>query len=1017
MSILPSVRSSGGSLPVSLPLFLLLVIPGIAAAQETGTIAGLVTDRSNLEPLAGALVSVEGTEHEVLTSENGRYRISNLDPGTVTVRVKLIGFQALTRRVDVVAGRATTADFTLATGTVTLDEIVVTATGEARRREIPNAVTSIDASSVTEEVLPTDISSLIQGRATGVQIINSSGTVGSGSKIRIRGSSSISLSNEPLFVLDGVRINSDADDQTLGVGGQTISRLSDLNPDDIENIEVIKGPSAAALYGTASANGVVRITTKQGRVGPPRWNFYVEQGVIDEIATYPLNYRGISAELDPLADGRPGSCRLNDISAGACTQTGMEVAAPLSVGATTPFERGQRQQFGVNVSGGTADVRYYVSGEYATEDGVYGLPDAVRDSIRGEGLDIPDFMDNPNSSRRASLRANLTTLLRENLTMSVSTGYVSADVRLPQNDNNVLGMLPSGLLGSSNVNNGQGGYGFFLPEEVFAIDAVQEVDRFTGSANFTWQPVEWLEARATGGLDFAARQDVVFQATGTGPDFGTRRQGDRTSDKANNYEYTLDFGATASTRVTDRISSRTSVGAQYFRSDFTEVLTTGQVLPPGAGSNQAAANQFIDENFIEAKTIGSFVEQQFGFDDRLFVTGAVRADDNSAFGQDFDVVVYPKVGASYMLVDEPSGVLDNLRLRAAYGASGQQPGSNDAIRFFGGVSLAEDGEEKAGASIAEGGAGNPDLKPERSSEIEAGVDAGLLGGRLGLELTYYRRTTEDALIERRLAPSLGQTDVRFENIGETLNHGFEGALNARVVQTDRMTWDMTLAGSTNTNEIIELGEGVEPIVFGEQRHQEGFPLGAYFQEELTFEDANNDGIITVDELTFGDTASFHGYARPRYELSLFNSFNFNRRVRISGLFDYRGGHRMLNFTEAFRCQFNICEGLNSRAASLEEQARGQSQRHPLLTQSGFIEPGWFIKLRELSFTFFPPESWVSRLGADRWSVTVTGRNLATITDYTGIDPEVQQAAGNFGSREFLTQPQTRSWTLRLQFTY
>lgn len=1020
MTLLCSLHSGRqfrrGSPSVLCSLFLLLVTAGAATAQDSGVIAGQVTDKATVAPIPGALVSVRGTENQAFTDDNGRYRLTGIAAGRVTVVVELIGFQELTRRVDVRSGATTTADFGLSTSAVTIDEIVVTATGDQRRREIPNAVATIDAAAVTEEVLPTNVASLIQGRASGVQIIGSSGTVGSAEKIRIRGSSSISLSNEPLVVVDGIRINSDSDDQTLGVGGQTISRLNDINPDDIEDIEVIKGPSAAALYGTASANGVIRITTKRGKVGAPRWNFYVERGLINDVGEYPLNYRGISTAVAPLDDGRPGSCRLANVSAGDCTQTGLEVAGPLSVTRTSPYAAGDRQQYGANVSGGTDDVRYYVSGEYSLENGVFGLPEVVRDSIEGEGVEIPDFMLNPNSVKRASLRANLTTFLRENLTMNVSTGYVSADVRLPQNDNNVLGVLGSGLLGSSNVNNGQGGYGFFLPEETFAIDATQEVDRFTGSTNFTWQPMDWLEARATGGIDFASRQDVSFQATGTGPDFGTNRQGSRTSDKANNYEYTIDLGATASASVSDRVSSRTSIGAQYFRSDFQQVQTTGEVLPPGASSNKSAANQFIDEDFIESKTIGSFVEQQFGYDDRLFVTGAVRADDNSAFGQDFDIVIYPKVGATYLLVDEPNGALDNLRLRGAYGASGQQPGSNDALRFFGGVSLAEDGEESAGVSIAQGGAGNPDLKPERSSEFEGGFDASFFGGRLGLEATYYRRTTKDALIERRLAPSLGQTDARFENIGETLNHGFEGAINATPYQSDGVTWNMTLAGSTNTNRIVDLGEDVEPIVFGEQRHQEDFPLGAYFQEELTFEDANSDGIITVDELTFGDSASFQGYARPRYEISLFNSFNFNQVVRVSGLLDYRGGHKQLNFTEAFRCRFNICNGLNNAAASLEEQAGAQSQRSSVQTLDAFIEPGWFIKLRELSLTVFP-SSFLGSLGAERWSITVTGRNLFTITDYTGLDPEVQQAAGNFGSREFLTQPQTRSWTVRLQFTY
>jgi hypothetical protein len=604
--------------------------------------------------------------------------------------------------------------------------------------------------------------------------------------------------------------------------------------------------------------------------------------------------------------------------------------------------------------------------------------------------------------------------LGENATVNVSTGYVSANINIPQNDNNVTGMLGSGLLGGTDSTD-VGGWGFYTPEEVFWVEGRQSVERFTNSLSATWQPTTWLEGRATLGVDFVGLSDVEFQATGTGPDFGTGRDGNRTSDKLNSYQYTADVGATAQFRLTDRLSSRTSVGFQYFRNNREQVETTGQVLPPGAGSNKSASDQFIDEDFIESRTVGTFVEQQFGLDDRLFVTGAIRGDDNSAFGQDFDYTVYPKFGVSYMLIEDGLGLLDNLRLRAAWGASGQQPGPNDAIKFFSGIAVADKGGEVSGVTIS--GSGNNELKPERSREIEAGFEAGLLQGRIGLDFTYYRRSTTDALVQRRLAPSLGLTQSRFENIGETLNWGFEGGLNATVIETPSFSWDFGLAGSTNTNKVIELGEGVEPIVFNEQAHVEGYPLGAYWQESYEYDDANGDGIITPDELTFSDTTEFQGYARPRYELALHNSIGIGRRVRISALFDYRGGHLMSNFTEAFRCRFNICQGLNDPAASLDEQARAQTQRSAVQTITGFLEPGWFIKLRELSFTFMMPESWARKVRASRLNLTITGRNLWTITDYTGIDPEVQGNTGNFTSEEFLTQPQLRSWIARIQVTF
>jgi len=273
------------------------------------------------------------------------------------------------------------------------------------------------------------------------------------------------------------------------------------------------------------------------------------------------------------------------------------------------------------------------------------------------------------------------------------------------------------------------------------------------------------------------------------------------------------------------------------------------------------------------------------------------------------------------------------------------------------------------------------------------------------------------LVQRRLAPSIGLTQTRWENIGETLNQGFEAVLNGTLFDSPSFAWNFGLSGSTNSNEVIELGEGVEPIVFGPQVHQEGYPLGAYFQESYTYTDANSDGIITTDELTFSDTTEYQGYARPRYELALSNSIDIGGRIRISGLLDYRGGHKMNNFTEAFRCRFNICQALNDPDASLEDQARAQTQRSSVQTLTGFLEPGWFIKMRELSVTFLAPTEWARMFGGSRLNITVSGRNLFTITDYTGLDPELQGSTGDFTSRDFLTQPQVRSFVARLQVTF
>jgi len=977
---------------------------------QTGTVQGQVTNQAG-QPLNNVLVSLVGTNRGVRTDGEGRYEIPGLPVGNVTLRAAVIGYAAQTQTVAVTAAAFTTLDFSLQQAAVSLDALVVTATGEQRAVEVPNVITSVDAARAAEEVAPVSLSSVIQGRAPGVQIINSSGTAGTGTKIRIRGASSMSLTNEPVLVVDGIRVDNRSNDGGLGVGGQTISRINDFNPDEIESIEVVKGPSAAALYGTDAANGVIVIKTKKGRVGAPVFNIYGEAGVVSDRNAYPNNYRGLAS------DG--STCMMYQVASGSCEQTGLEYANPLESKSTTPITNGGRYQIGGNVAGGTSDVQYFLSAEYEREDGVYGLPSHTRDSIleqRPEGYQIPGFVLNPNQVTRVSLRGNLNAQLSNTLNVQVNTGYVDGKIFLPENDNNVLGMLPSGLLGGTDSTD-VGGWGFYTPEEVFWIENKQNIQRFTQSVSLNWTPTTWLDFRGVGGVDYSGISNVSFQAIGTGPSFSNyKADGLRGSDKIASWEYTFDFGGTAQFNLTDQLSSRTSVGVQYFRSYRETVNTTGQKLPPGAGSNASATDQFIGESFVESRTLGTYIEQQFGYNDRLFVTAALRGDDNSAFGRDFDYTVYPKVGASFLVLDQRGGLLDNFRIRGAWGASGVQPGTNDAVLYYTGIALAESGGDATGVVISN--PGNPDLKPEKSQEWEAGFEAGLFGGRLGLDVTYYSRTTKDALVSRDLAPSLGLTTSRFENIGKTKNSGLEGGINGTVVRNALLTWDFSLTGSTNSSEVIELGEGVEPIVFGNQKHQEGYPLGAYWDFPYTYEDADGNGFITTDEIVVGDTTEYLGYSRPRYEVSLFNSFDIGSWLRISGLFDYRGGHYQYNNTERFRCRFRTCEELADVNTPLDGQARATvAALTSRQTTTGYVEPAWFIKLRELSFTFFAPQGLARLVGASRASLTIAGRNLLTFTDYTGLDPEVQGTTGNFTSWDFLTQPQVSYWTARLQLTF
>ena len=998
----------------------LLFLAGPLSAQDRGVITGQVTDADSGAPLVGVQVVVEGTTIGGLTNADGRYRIQQVPAGPRTVRAILIGYGPVALPVEVAAGETSVLNFQLATSAIALDEVVVTATGEQRKREIGNAVAGIAAAEIVESAPVTNVADLLTGRAAGVNVAAASGTAGMGSRIRIRGSSSISLSNEPLLYVDGVRVESGSPSMRFYTGGQEPSRLNDFNPEDIESIEIIKGPAAATLYGTEAANGVIRITTKQGRAGETRWDFWAEGGLVQEQNTYPLNYAGLDASGGSFAE----FCLLQFEIDGDCTQTGISSYQVLndSDASINPIDDGYRSQYGASVTGGSERINYYLSAEVEGEDGPFTLPSRDREELESRGIPITETTERPNQLDRVSVRANVNAQVADDATLQVRAGYLTSNLSFIANDNNSFGFLPSAFFGGAFPDRPDEAWGFQAPAQLFARDAYQDVERFTGSVGTNWAPLDWLAARANVGLDYTSRSDISFHHRDVGVP-GQSNLGRRDVSNFNIFQYTVDFGATASFDLTDNISSKTAAGVQYFRNLITGTDAWGIDIVNGAKSIGAAAENFSFEFTTEDKTLGTYVEQQFGINDRLFVTGAVRADDNSAFGRDFDAVIYPKFSFSWIASEEEFfpeiGFLEQFRLRGAWGKSGLQPGSDDAIRTLSANAITDPSDNTV-SGVAIGEIGNSLLEPEKSSEIEVGFDADVLGGRVGIELTHYRKTTTDALVQQPLAPSLGASTNRWVNIGEVENNGWEAAINSTVFESDDVVWDLGLSGSINQNELISLGEDAEPIG-NNVRFIEGFPLGGRWAEPIiSYSDANGNGIIEVSELVVGDTIEYVGPGLPEQELAITSSVTLFDRIRLYGLLDYKGDYVSYNNTERFRCRFRLCRALIDRSTPLDDQARAvASLYHPSQTITGYLEDASFWKLREVSATVFLPEEWASTMRASRATLTVTGRNLKTWTDYTGMDPEInsQGSADNFGTGEFLTQAPVRYWTMRVNLSF
>jgi TonB-linked SusC/RagA family outer membrane protein len=1009
-----------------------LTFPAVLSAQ---TVSGRVTATAGV-PIPDVHVVVVGTSLFAITNADGRYTLRGVPAGPQNVRVSRLGYFEQKQAVTVVAGTPAVLDFVLVPAVISLQEVVTTATGEQRRVEIGNSISTVNAAERTKTAPITDVASLLVAQSPGVQV-EPPNTIGVGARIRIRGVNSLSLVNDPIYIIDGVRMTSANGSLASAIftGGAAQSRANDLSPEEIESVEIVKGPSAATLYGTDAANGVIVITTKRGRAGATRYGVFAEGGVIHDFNTYPTAYT--------LVGKAPGStvqkqCYLTQISAGTCVADSLRSFDLWADPFTTPLQNGYRQNAGLQISGGSEALRFFTSAQVEQNTGVLTIPQFDLQRFDTLHVQVLDEWKNPSYLGRGTFRANLNATLSPTLDAAVSAGYVTSTNRLPMNDNNAYGVGSAGFGGPGYEGSGPGntgltslgfqshGYLSNTPGESFQETYTQYINRFIGSANLNWRPTSWLSNRADFGLDNTGREDNSLCRRGNCSNVGTHRLGYVEDDRATLTTTTANLSSTASFTPRPEVASKTTVGAQWVSYALNGNASRGENLTAGSTTVSGGASLIAGQVNTQTKTLGLFVEEQIALRDRLFLTGALRADQNSAFGTSFQQVLYPKASLSWIVSDESffrkPAWMDQLRLRSAYGTSGVQPGPIDALQYYYPRTVSIGATDQPGVQYYS--PGNSDLRPERASEYEGGFDTKLFGNRASVEITYYSKLTRDALVGATIPPSLGTgaTTQRI-NLGSVKNAGLEMLVQAQLVNRNAFGWDVTLNGSTNANKLVTLGTDaagrpIPPIVGTTLRETPGYPLFGWWQRPYTYNDANHDGIITLNELHVADSAVFIGSSTPRYEVSLANGFDlFSRKIHVNALFDYKGGYFLLNSTERIRCSGrNNCRGASDASAPLWEQARAVAVREdPSHTYYGFFEDDSFIRFRELSVNYSLPQTLTSRLiGGQSASLNVAVRNLHVWTKYTGLDPESNASTGSTDTApsDFQTMPPPTYFTVR-----
>lgn len=930
-----------------------------------GVVSGRVTDGATGQPLGGTQVHIPTLNIGTVTDNNGTFTLSDVPAGEHTVHAQRLGYGTVTETVTVTAGQTARVLFELRERAVALEEIVVTGTaGGTERRAVGNVVSRIDAAAITDVAPVTDVQSLLNARAPGVVVQSGSGMVGGGSRMRIRGASSFSLNDQPLVYIDGVRMNNEISSgpAVQGFGASPTSRMSDIDPSDIESIEVIKGPAAATLYGTEASNGVIQIITKRGRSEEPEVNFRMRQGV---------NWFADAENRVP-----PNIWR--DPSTGEIIE--MNLVRQERERGTPIWTPGHLQGYGLTVSGGVGQVQYRLSANVDADNGI----------------------EPTNKLRRLNTRLNLNAPLSENLTLNGNIGVVRSRTDLATEN---AGTWFDTRMGHPQfLNTPQRGFWRRPPEASWnARTDFQRLTRVTPSATLEHNPRDWFVHRLNVGVDLTIEdnQTIIPRMDEELAQFysSTAALGEKSTSARHLAATTVDYGATVNLPVTATIGSSTSFGFQYYRNHTQVISAFGREFPAfGLETVGAAADPTGSENYWHNTTVGLYGQQQFSYDDRLFATVGLRVDDNDAFGEDFDIVTYPKASASWVVSEEAFWDVDwfnVFRLRTAWGATGQQPETFAALRTFAPITTGS-GE----GAVTPDDIGNPDLAPERGEELELGFEANLFDDRVRTDFTFYRQNTRDAILLRQQAPSLGFPSAQFVNVGAIRNTGYEAQLGITPYDSEQTRVDLNFNLSRNSNEVVDLG-GEEFIDLGSsQQHRVGYPVAGWWERKAVSAVLDQNGIAT-DVMCDGgpdvdhqpvpcDDAPkvFLGHSHPTIEGSFGPTISIlGGQVSIHGMVDFKMGHKKDDSNRMARCVTRQICPENVWPENYDPVIQAEIQDPDLFPANVRIHKSDFARLREISVNFLLPDRWAQHLGARRASFNVGARNLYTFTKWTGLDPE------------------------------
>lgn len=1012
----------------------------LSAQAPTGNIKGSVVDSTSRQPLSDVTVSIPGTRRGTVTAQDGSFLLTGVPTGVVRVRASRIGHAPRLLTVTIVAGATPEVQFVLAQQAVILSEVVTTGYGVQRRLAVTGSIASIDANAANVGI-PTNVTNLIQGRAAGVYITQNSGEPGAGAQIRIRGGTSISASNEPLYVIDGVPIaNVEPEDRGVGIGGDPpLSRnpMNLINPSDIASISILKD-AAAAIYGTRAANGVILIETKKGPGTGTSMEYEVQAGM-----SSPQTY------LNVLNGDQYRKFVTDQVAKGTLLPSSLAALG----NANTDWERAVTRTaptFNHNLSfaGGAPNTQYRASLNYYDQQGIVLSSGERRYAARLNGT-------HQALAGRLRLGLNMTGAhIKNDYLPYENTGGFEGGVFI-----NMVNFNPTFPVTVPDASTGRDAYyeigagSQSVRNPVALAQQVQDQGtstRMLGNVSSELDVLPSLTLRVLLGADRinGTRSTYIPRISPAGaPTEGLARQTDR-----DNTSTTLSTVLTFHPQFSGSQEFDVIGGYEFNDHTFSTFgATTQKFLTDAFGFNSLGSGNTILPPFSyleKSRLVAFFSRANYSYRDRYFLTGTLRREGSSSFGTGNKWAVFPGVSASWRISEEDfmrgRGPLSELKLRASWGKQGN-PGVPPYASLI--LLAAEDGAryvfgERVVTGVAPIRNPNPNLKWEETAQSNVALDYGLMNNRFTGSLEYYVKNTSDLLLSV-LVPQPAVVGDRLENIGKTRNKGVEASLDAQVFNRPSSNWTAGLVFSADRTTVVDLG-GRNFIITGNisgqgqsnapsQRIIPGEQVGTFYGPE--FVGVNDKGQQLFNKYTVtrdatgretsrvvsgqttdpgGDDKTILGNANPNYTLGLRSQGNIGK-FDISFLINSVQGQKVFNNTAlVYSTKGNVLQNKNFLASALNDPI---GVKEPAIFSSLWIEDGSFTRLQNVTigYTFDMP-----KLGgpARNTRVYVSGDNLLLLTGYSGYDPEVHTEAG-LASRgvDYLHYPRPRTITGGVRVTF